>query len=84
MPLEDFDRDLNLMVRSPYIAAQAAVREWKKKTEEGRKGTFIMTGNIMPRKILSIPTLITSGAGKSAANYWVGLSDATFKKEGIR
>lgn len=95
VPLEEFDRDLGLMVRSPYVAAREAVRMWKKKTtmteaEAGgggggaRKGTFILTGNLLPRKILPVPSLVGLGMGKSAANYWVGLSDATFRKDGIR
>ncbi|KAJ4415450.1 hypothetical protein N0V82_007321 [Gnomoniopsis sp. IMI 355080] len=92
VPLEEFDRDLGLMVRSPYIAAREAVRMWKKKMEAerereagiGRNGTFILTGNLLPRKILPVPSLVDLGVGKSAANYWVGLSDATFRKDGIR
>lgn len=97
VPLEGFDRDLALMVRSPYIAAREAVRAWKKTTtttttttekpgeaDGARKGTFIMTGNLTPRKVLPVPSLVDLGVGKSAANYWVGLSDATFRKEGIR
>lgn len=96
--LDGFDRDLALMVRSPYVAAREAVRAWKKAKEEGereeeaaaavaagsRKGTFIMTGNLTPKKIVPVPLLVDLGVGKSAANYWVGLSDATFRKEGIR
>lgn len=91
VPLDGFDRDLALMVRSPYIAAREAVRAWRKEktktTEAGdgaRKGTFIMTGNLTPRKVLPVPSLVDLGVGKSAANYWVGLSDTTFRKEGIR
>lgn len=85
VPLERFDRDLALMVRSPYIAAREAVRAWKKTAGEGgRKGTFIMTGNLTPTKVLPVPALVDLGVGKSAANYWVGVSDAAFRKEGIR
>lgn len=96
VPLEGFHRDMELMVTSPYVAAREAVRAWRRKGEEegeakggggggrGRKGTFIMTGNLLPRKILPVPALVDGGVGKSAANYWVGLSDATFRKEGIR
>lgn len=86
VPLEGFDRDLALMVRNPYVAAREAVRAWKKTTakEGGRKGTFIMTGNLTPTKVLPVPALVDLGVGKSAANYWVGLSDAAFRKEGIR
>lgn len=86
VPLDGFDRDLALMVRSPYVAAREAVRAWKKTTtgEGGRKGTFIMTGNLTPTKVLPVPALVDLGVGKSAANYWVGVSDAAFREEGIR
>lgn len=84
VPLEGFDADLNLMVRSPYVAAREAVREWKK-AGGNRKGTFVMTGNCLPKKILpKLPTLVTGGVGKAGANYWVGLSDAVFREQGIR
>lgn len=87
VPEEGFGRDLDLMVKSPYIAAREAVRVWKKSSEQGspsRKGTFIVTGNLLARKILPVPTLVTLGVGKSGANYWVGLSDVALKGEGIR
>lgn len=87
---ESFDRDLDLMIKSPYVAAREAVRAWRRgsqggEEEEGRRrGTFIMTGNLLPRKILPVPSLVTSGIGKSGANSWLGLSDLTFKKDGMR
>lgn len=84
MPEAEFDKDLALMIKSPYIAAREATRVWKKETAEGRKGTFIMTGNILPRKILPVPALVDLGIGKSGSNYWVGTADAVLKKEGIR
>lgn len=81
----DFDRDLDLMIKSPYVAAREAVRAWRKDSGgRGRKGTFVMTGNLLPRQILPAPGLVTLGVGKSGANSWVGLSDLTFKGEGIR
>lgn len=87
-PLEESDeglgRDLDLMVRSPYAAAREAVRAWKQSGDEGRKGTFIMTGNMLNKQILPVPTLVGSGVGKSGAYYWVALADATFREKGIR
>lgn len=84
VPEEAFDKNLDLMVKSPYVAAREAARAWKESEQGGRKGTFIMTGNLLPRKILPVPTLVTLGVGKSGANYWVGLSDVALKGEGIR
>lgn len=87
VPLAGLDKDLGLMVKSPYLAAQTAVEAWRTSspTKDGeRKGTFIMTGNILPRKIMPLPKMTTLGIGKSGANYWVGLADAVFKEKGIR
>lgn len=84
---ESLGRDLDLMIKSPYAAAREAVRVWRAQEAAaagGRKGTFIMTGNLLPRQILPVPGLVTLGIGKSGANSWLGLSDVTFKKEGIR
>ena len=82
----DFDRDMAVMSRSPYRAAGEAVKVWREREGDaatGRRGTFIMTGNMTPSRIFS-PALTTLGAGKSAANYWVGTADAAFKEQGIR
>lgn len=86
---EAWDRDIDLMIKSPYLAARAAVRAWREQQpqQQGpgtRKGTFIMTGNLLPRQILPVPALVTLGVGKSGAFSWVGLADLTFKGEGIR
>lgn len=84
VPEAGLDRDLDLMIKSPYIAAREAVRTWKQGSDKGRKGTFIMTGNVLPRQILSPPALVNLGIGKSGANYWVGLADMSFKAKGMR
>lgn len=88
--LAGWEADLGVMVTSPYVAAREAVRGWKKEgggRGEGtrRVGTFVMTGNCTPRKVLvNKPSLVTLGVGKAGANYWVGVSDAVFREEGIR
>lgn len=85
-----WDRDIDLMIKSPYLAARAAVRAWREQQQQQqqgpgtRKGTFIMTGNLLPRQILPAPALVTLGVGKSGAYSWLGLADLTFKGEGIR
>lgn len=98
VPDAAFDRDLDLLIKSPYIAAREALRVWRgqgegevgveggedKKKGVERKGTFIMTGNYMPRKIYPSAALVTGGIGKSGANYWVGLGDFVFREKGIR
>lgn len=88
VPEEDFDRDLRLMIKSPYFAAREAVKAWMAEGYEaaanGRKGTFIMTGNMQAVQIFAMPALTTLGIGKAGANYWVGSADAVLKEKGIR
>ncbi|ROW00757.1 hypothetical protein VMCG_06490 [Cytospora schulzeri] len=80
-----FDRDLTFMIKSPYVAAGEAVKAWREKGEGvARKGTFIMTGNMGPRRVFPVPVMTTLGIGKAGANYWMGVADAMFKEEGIR
>lgn len=77
-----FDKDLSLLIKSPYVAAGEAVKAWREQEGE-RKGTFIMTGNQLPKRIFP-PFMTTLGIGKSGAYYWVGTADAVFKDKGIR
>ncbi|KAF3761975.1 hypothetical protein M406DRAFT_342643 [Cryphonectria parasitica EP155] len=88
VPDAGFDADLDVMIKSPYLAAREAVRVW---TAEGRKGTFIMTGNmlpkgVLPQSMLPVPVagVTTLGIGKSGANFWVGTADEVFKEKGFR
>lgn len=81
---EAFDSDLNVMIKSPFIAAGEAVKAWSAGAgDEGQK-TFIMTGNLLPKKILPIANLTMGGVGKSGAAYWVGTADALYKDKGFR
>lgn len=83
--LEALDRDLGLMIASPFLAAQTAIEVWEEtRWQEKRKGTFIMTGNMLPRKIPPMAQVVTLGIGKSGANFWVGLTDLVLKDKGIR
>ncbi|EUC40725.1 hypothetical protein COCMIDRAFT_108040 [Bipolaris oryzae ATCC 44560] len=85
VPVDKFAADLNVNVVSPYVAAQEAVKGWKKMgQEEGGEKTFIFTGNMLNRTILPVDALVTLGVGKSASAYWVGLADEIHKGEGYR
>lgn len=88
VPDADFDRDLRLMVKSPYIAAREAVKAWTAAVADegttGRKGTFIMTGNMCAVKVFPWPAVTTLGIGKAGAHYWVGTADGVFKEKGMR
>lgn len=81
----DLDRDLNIMIKSPYVAAREAVKVWQEREgKDGRKGTFIMTGNLLPKKIPPVALYTSLGIGKSGANFWVGTADGVLKNKGIR
>lgn len=81
----DLDRDLNIMIKSPYVAAREAVKVWQdREGKDGRKGTFIMTGNLLPKNIPPVAFYTSLGIGKSGANFWVGTADGVLKNKGIR
>lgn len=81
----DLDRDLNIMIKSPYVAAREAVKVWQgREGNDGRKGTFIMTGNLLPKTIPPVALYTSLGIGKSGAYFWVGTADNVLKKTGIR
>lgn len=82
----DVDAATNLMIKSPYVAAREAVKVWQGRegSEGGRKGTFIMTGNLLPKVIPPLATFVSLGIGKAGANYWVGAADGVLKNKGIR
>lgn len=81
----DLDKDFNVMIKSPYAAAREAVAVWQGRSgKDGRKGTFIMTGNLLPKSVIPIATFTSLRIGKSGANYWVGTADGVLKEKGIR
>lgn len=90
---EAFDRDLAIMVKSPYLAARKATEVWLQDEDAGRKrkGTFIMTGNCCPRVIIPqsefpVPLAFTTtlGNGNSGGAYFLGLADMICKEKGLR
>lgn len=85
VPEEAFSRDQNLMITSPYIASREAVRVWQEINDEGkRKGTFILTGNLLVKKTVPVPAYVGLGVGKCGAFAWLSLADAVFREKGIR
>lgn len=73
------------MIKSPYVAAREAVKVWQgREGKDGRNGTFIMTGNLLPKVIPPVSTYTSLGIGKSGANHWVGTADGVLKNKGIR
>ncbi|KAK1978430.1 short-chain dehydrogenase/reductase SDR [Colletotrichum cereale] len=82
LPVEQVEADLRLMNSGAWVAAGEAVRGWTEdaeEEEEGRKGRFIYTGNILNETPLPVPSLATLGIGKNAAWSWIGLADAVYK-----
>lgn len=89
----DVQRDMALMVTSPYLAARKAVETWLSdgNVGENRKGTFIMTGNACPRFVVPqdqfpvpLAMMTTLGMGKSAAAYYLATADEVYKEKGLR
>lgn len=89
----DIERDLALMVTSPYLVARRAVETWLLDEAAGkkRKGTFIMTGNACPRFVVPqsgfpvpLAMITTLGMGKSAAAYYLATADEVYKDKGLR
>jgi NAD(P)-dependent dehydrogenase (short-subunit alcohol dehydrogenase family) len=83
LPLETFQRDLNIMNSTAFAAAKEAVDGFDTLPEHVRK-TFIYTGNCLNTKILPVPSLVTLGVGKASAAYWVGLANLSFASKGYR
>jgi NAD(P)-dependent dehydrogenase (short-subunit alcohol dehydrogenase family) len=86
VPLSSFDKDLALMVTSPFVAASKCFEAWGPDGEEGTATPkrFIMTGNIQPKVIVPLPDFTTIGVAKAGAAYWVGAADLFYKKRGWR
>ncbi|KAK2029313.1 short-chain dehydrogenase/reductase SDR [Colletotrichum zoysiae] len=82
LPVERVEADLRLMNSGAWVAAGEAVRGWTEDAggeEEGRKGRFIYTGNILNVVTLPVPALLTLGIGKNAAWSWIELADSVYK-----
>ena len=75
--------DLNVNTISPYVAAQEAVKAWET-TLDGRKKSFIYTGNMLNKAIVPMPALLNLGIGKSASAFWIGVADASYKEKNYR
>ncbi|KAK4033726.1 hypothetical protein C8A01DRAFT_39812 [Parachaetomium inaequale] len=86
VPLPSFDKDLALMVTSPFAAAGKCFEVWGAAGEESTAAPkrFIMTGNIQPKVIVPLPDFTTIGVAKAGAAYWVGAADLFYKKRGWR
>ncbi|KAK6217583.1 short-chain dehydrogenase/reductase SDR [Colletotrichum tabaci] len=81
LPVEQVEADLRLMNSGAWVAAGEAVSGWTEDAEEGAKGRFIYTGNLLNAIPLPVPLLVSLGIGKNAAWSWVSVADAVYKEK---
>jgi NAD(P)-dependent dehydrogenase (short-subunit alcohol dehydrogenase family) len=83
--LSAFDKDLALMVTSPFVAASESFKAWGAEEDAaGKPKAFIMTGNIQPKVVVPLPDFTTIGVAKAGAAYWIGAADLFYKNKGWR
>ncbi|CAD6441271.1 0ef69fec-2fc4-44f8-be79-e7e7f2f6ccaa [Sclerotinia trifoliorum] len=81
IPVEQFNKDLNVVVTSAYAAAYEAVEGFKT-LPEGITKTFIYNGNITNRR--PMPGMLAIGMGKSAVAHLIHAASELYKKDGYR
>ena len=83
VPLEGFQRDLDLNVKGAYVAAREAHRLWSA-SDDGKKRQFIYTGNKLATEVWPAPDFLTLGTVKNASAYLLGAADKLYKDKGFR
>jgi len=81
IPLEAFQKSLQVNTVSPFVAAQQAVRSFSRITNGGPK-VFLYTGNCLNTHV--IPRFWGMGAPKSATAHMITAAAASYKAEGYR
>jgi NAD(P)-dependent dehydrogenase (short-subunit alcohol dehydrogenase family) len=81
IPLEYFQRDLNINTVSVYVAAQQAVAAFERLPDSASR-TFIFTGNATNE--ITIAPLLTSGVGKSATAHIMHSASKAYKDKGYK
>ncbi|ORY68917.1 uncharacterized protein BCR38DRAFT_424691 [Pseudomassariella vexata] len=87
VPLDAFQRDLNLQVKGPYVAAGEAYKLWSEEEKVGgggEKKQFIFTGNAQWNTLLPLYQFVTLGVAKNASAYWLGVADKMYRERGFR
>ncbi|KAJ5587255.1 uncharacterized protein N7459_003020 [Penicillium hispanicum] len=77
----DFIRDLKINTTSAFVAAQQAALGFEKLPDSAPK-TFIYTGNIL--NTMTIPPLLSLGAGKSATAHIIQSAAAAYYDRGFK
>lgn len=79
---ELFSKDLTVNTTSVFVAAQQAVRGFAQLPASASK-TFIFTGNIL-NTLISAPTFLNLGLGKSATGFMMQNLSESYQKEGYK
>ncbi|RGP74102.1 short chain type dehydrogenase [Fusarium sporotrichioides] len=81
LPLKDLDYNIDLNIRSPFVAVQQAVAGFAQLPESASR-TFIYTGNIL--NVAMIPGFLALGVGKSGGAYMIWSASAAYKDRGYK
>ncbi|KAM0433392.1 hypothetical protein ACHAPT_004270 [Fusarium lateritium] len=83
VPVEAFEKDLNVLNTSAYVAAREAVSGFEATSADITRA-FIYTGNGLAGATAPVPLLVDLGTGKSAASYWIGSASGFYKDKGYK
>ncbi|RGP69394.1 short chain type dehydrogenase [Fusarium longipes] len=81
LPLDDFDTNVAINIRSPFVAAQQAVAGFAQLPDSASR-TFIYTGNI--HNVAMIPQFLAAGIGKSGGAHMIWNASAAYKDRGYK
>ncbi|KAL6923973.1 hypothetical protein ACHAPO_006593 [Fusarium lateritium] len=81
IPFEDFNSNMTINIRSPFIAAQQAVAGFAQLPESASR-TFIYTGNVL--NVAMLPQFMAAGIGKSGAAHMIWNASAAYKDSGYK
>lgn len=81
LPLEDFNNNVTINIRSAFVAAQQAVAGFAQLPDSASR-TFIYTGNVL--NVAMLPQFLTAGIGKSGAAHMIWNASAAYKERGYK
>ncbi|KAH8813471.1 putative short chain type dehydrogenase [Flagelloscypha sp. PMI_526] len=82
LSLDDYQFSMSVNTTSTFLAAQESVKSW---AQNGIKGTFIFTGNIMNVKYIpALPGALIFGMGKTASASLIQGASQAYKEKGYK
>ncbi|UZP45041.1 hypothetical protein NXS19_012853 [Fusarium pseudograminearum] len=81
LPLEDFNNNVTINIRSAFVAAQQAVAGFAQLPDSASR-TFIYTGNVL--NVAMLPQFLAAGIGKSGAAHMIWNASAAYKERGYK